>query len=476
VKAILPGYKFKIHKMKKLIFTAFIIIGLTNAFTQELAYKIYADFLIKNVNIVDVENGAVLAGKYVAMRDSIIIGIYDKEVSLQNSGEVVDGTNKYLIPGLWDMHTHFCSMSSFSNPLLIANGVTGVREMFGVIDTVKKIRAETSAGTLIAPDIYSSGLIIDGIPPIWPFSSGVKNGEEAGLEVAKQKNEGVDFIKVYSRLSKESYMAIAQKSIELNIPFAGHLPENVTIWDAIYMNQQSIEHLYGILEACTGKPDEFIKITDWIEKTKFLVNTFDKEIFDSLCTALAKSNTWICPTLIVLKNVSYKMDSTVMQDPRLKYMPKQVQQMWDPRSPLYRSFQDRFPALFELQNSLIDELSKHGVKLIAGTDFPNPFCYPGFSIHDELQLLVKGGMSPAMALKCATLNPARFMGKENVFGKVAAGQLSSLVLLDKNPLEDISNTKSIHAVFLRGRYLNRAMLDKLLEEAENISSKIKSPY
>lgn len=476
--------------MKKLIFTAIILIGITKAFTQDLAYlgrlgsekflpkpdNINADILIKNVNIVNVENGTILAGKYVAMSGSIIIGIYDKEVCLQNSGEVIDGTNKYLIPGLWDMHTHYCSMNSFSNPLLIANGVTGVREMFGIIDTVKKIREETTTGTLIAPDIYSSGLIIDGIPPIWPFSSGVKNAEEASLEVAKQMKEGVDFIKVYSRLSEESYMAIAQKSKELNIPFAGHLPENVTIWNAINMNQQSIEHLYGILEACTGKPDEFAKITDWIEKTKFLVNTFDKGIFDSLCTALSKSNTWICPTLIVLKNVSYKMDATVMLDPRLKYMPKQIQQMWDPQSPIYGSFLDRFPGMFELQNSLINALSSHGVKIIAGTDFPNPFSYPGFSIHDELQLLVNGGMSPAMALKCATLNPAIFMGKEKLFGKVAAGQLGSLVLLDENPLEDISNTKTIRAVFLRGRYLDRGMLDSLLKEAEDISSKIKSPY
>ena len=476
--------------MKKLIFTTIIIMGLTNAYSQELAYsgrsdtemvslkpnKINADILIKNVNIVNVENGTILAGKYVALKGSVIIGIYSKEVSLQNSGEVIDGTNKYLIPGLWDMHTHYSSMNSFSNPLLIANGVTGVREMFGVIDTVKKIRVETSTGTLIAPDIYSSGPIIDGFPPSWQYSVGVKNAEEAIREVMKQNYEGVDFIKVYGRLSEESYMAIAQKCKELNKPFAGHLPENVTIWDAINMNQQSVEHLYGILEACTSQSEEYLKITDGIEKTKFLVNTFDRVIFDSLCTALAKSNTWICPTLIVLKNISYKMDSTVMLDPRLKYMPKQIQQMWDPRSPIYGSFLDRFPGLFELQNSLIDELSKHGVKILAGTDFPNPFSYPGFSIHDELQLLVKGGMSPATALKCATLNPAIFIGKENVFGKVAIGQLGSLVLLDENPLEDIRHTKSIHAVFLRGRYLNRATLDKLLEEAEDISSKIKSPY
>ena len=126
--------------------------------------------------------------------------------------------------------------------------------------------------------------------------------------------------------------------------------------------------------------------------------------------------------------------------------------------------------MFELQLSLLGELSKKGVKIIAGTDASNPFCYPGFSLHDELQLMVEGGMTPAAALKSATHNPALFMGKEDVFGKVAEGQLSSLVILNSNPIENIGNTKSIHSVFLRGKYLDRKKLDDLLEEAMDVSS------
>lgn len=440
------------------------------------------DLIIKNVNVIDVVKGEVQASKYVVLKGDKILGIYNKEVTSSNSTVIVDGSGKYLIPGLWDMHTHYNWNYKYASPLLLANGITGVREMWGVMDTIKHIRAQISAGTLLAPDVYSAGNIIDGLPPIWPGSVGVPNAEKAAKEAEHQIQQGVDFLKVYSLLTKEAYQAIAKKSKEHNVPFAGHVPVSVSMWEAIEANQQSTEHLYGLLEACSSEPKKLSEFTRaemfGSKRANFLIETFDRTLFDSLANTLAKSNTWLSPTLTVLQSIANLDDTTKAQDPKLEYLPKFLRQMWNPRNDFrfQNSTKDRFEASrkkFQFQLSLMGDLHKAGVKIIAGTDYPNPYCYPGFSLHDELGLMVKGGMPAAAALRTATYNPALFMGKEKTLGQVAVNQLANLVLLDANPLEDISNTKKINAVFLRGKYLNQEALEDLLQLAKEISAKVK---
>jgi len=461
--------------MKNFKFNIFLFF-LSIHFTACQPELVDADYLITNVNLVDIENGAINPAKYVAIKGEKIAAIYNKEVALKKSGQVIEGSGQYLIPGLWDMHAHFSLNHRFATPLLVANGITGVREMWGIMSTIKTIRQKVAADSLIAPDIYAAGDIIDGDPPTWPWSASVKNKEEAEAEVIRQDNQGVDFIKIYSRLSEDCYQAIAQKSKELDLPFAGHLPHSMSIWDAIQMDQQSIEHMNGVLEACTDQPEELQNLTgkSKSEKALFLVRSFDQYKFDSLANFLARSNTWICPTLSVLKFTSTMPDASWMNDSRLKYLPEQIQKMWQPdKTNIDTSFFEAYEKMFQLQSSLTGKLAGKGVKILAGTDFPNSFCYPGFSLHDELQLMVENGLSPAMALKSATLNPAIFMGKEKEVGKIAEGYRSNLVLLKANPLEDIRNTKKINAVFIRGKYLNSADLNAFLEKARGISAETK---
>ncbi len=461
-------------KFLKLIILCFIL------FTSCQKKIITDDYLLMNVNIIDVENELVLENKHVAINADKITAIFDQEFSYSDSVIIIDCSGKFLIPGLWDMHTHYNLIYSYSSPLLVANGVTGVREMWGFMDTIVSIRDQIKNGTLIAPDIYTSGAIIDGAPPWWPGSSGVKNAEEAIEEVNRQVGQGVDFLKIYSFLSRESYFAIAEKSKEYGIPFAGHIPDSVSMWEAMEVNQQSAEHLFGLLEACSSKPEELSKFIGGdlfgLERANFQVETFDQLLFDSLAYSLANSNTWLCPTLTVLRSLSNLDDTTLSKDPRLDYLPISVQEGWKPNFSVealrVREYYDSQRTKFNLQLSLIGQLAKSGVKIIAGTDFPNPYCFPGFSLHDELSLLVKGDMSPAEALKTATINPATFMGKKGVFGEIAEGQLSSVVLLDANPLLDINNTRTIRAVFLRGKYLDRTALDSLLKSAKDISSNL----
>lgn len=457
--------------MKPLLLFALFLI-----FNAVQAQEVNHDLLVQNVTIIDVKTGDAHSGRSVGIDGDKITKIYEADVKASADTQTIDATGKFIIPGLWDMHTHYFWNYTSSNPALIANGVTGIREMWGNIEVIKMVRDQTAAGNMVAPDIYTAGAIIDGTPPIWPGSAGVGNAEEAIAEVDKQIAQGVDFLKVYSRLTKEAYYAIAEKSKEANIPFAGHIPSSITIWEAMEAGQYSSEHMYGILEAVNSNPEELAaQPSPFSEKSmELMVDNFDEDLFDSLATVMAKSEMWLSPTLTVLRSIANLDDSTYTNDPRLKYVPAFMTASWNPANDFRfkgrpASFYKTSRKNYKFQLSLMGKLADKGVKIIAGTDFANPYCFPGFSLHDELALMVEGGMSTLQALQAATINAAIFQGKESQFGTVENGKLASLVLLNANPLADISNTQKIETVILRGKVMDRTALDKLLVSAQKLS-------
>jgi len=420
------------------------------------------DCLITNVNVVDVNAGKILKNKTIAIDNNRITAIYDKEIFGSTATIVIDGNGKYLIPGLWDMHAHYKLGHVDLDPLLIANGITGVREMWGNASTNIDIPKKTQQEGFVSPDVYLSGDLIDGNPPCFPGSVVVTTSDEAIDAVKKQIDKNVDFVKVYSNLSEECFLAIAKEAKKRNIPFAGHIPNNVSIYKAIEAGMASSEHLYGFLNACSSD----------YKSNEELINTFSEKRFDSICSVLAKSSMWLCPTLTVNRAMSYLNDTIFTNDSRIAYLPGFAidlrNQMMNPYT---KSEIDNFANsrrvryLFEL--SLIGKMNEKGVKFIAGTDFPNPYVFPGFSLHDELSLMVKGGMPALDVLRSATINPAIFMNKKADFGSVEVGKLASLVLLNKNPLENIENTKTIETVIIRGKVYNRKALDLMLEQAKS---------
>ena len=420
------------------------------------------DCIITNVNIVDVKTGKILKNKTIAIDNNRITAIYDKEIGGSDSTVVIDGKGKYLIPGLWDMHAHYKWNRIDTEPLLIANGITGVREMWGDMPEYVKVPKNTPQEGVVSPDIYFAADFIDGNPPAFPGSLIVTNSAEAVAAVNNQVEKKVDFLKVYSMLTEEAFMAIAIEARKRNIPFAGHIPNGVSIYKAIEAGMASSEHLYGFLNACSTVDTS----------NEALVITFSEKRFDSLCSVLAKSNMWICPTLVVNRAQSYLNDSIFINDSRIAYLPGYVLEIWNQKMNAYTKSQinnfansTRVRYLFEL--SLIGKMNEKGVKLLAGTDCPNPYVFPGFSLYDELSLMVKGGMSALEALRSATINPAIFMNKKADFGSVEVGKLASLVLLNKSPLENIENTKTIETVIVRGKVYNRGALDLMLEQAKS---------
>jgi imidazolonepropionase-like amidohydrolase len=443
------------------------------------------------VTIIDITNGVARPDMTVLIDGEQITAVGPaNKVRVPNGAEVIDAGGKFLIPGFWDMHTHWFGFDNKYLGLFIANGVTGIRVMWGT-QLLFDLRKQTQQRTLLAPRMIIASTIVDGPNPIWPGSLTVSNEAEGRQAVRKMKEEGYDFIKVYSVLPREGYLAIADEAKKQGIPFAGHVPESVSVAEASDAGQKSIEHLTGFLAACSTREEELRKAREKAYSdlpkgqrlpanatmrtiTQAMLDSFNPEKARRLFSRLKQNHTWQCPTLNVLRYVAFPKDPSFKNDPRLKYMPSQLRMSWDPSNDF--RFKDKTAEDFALSRRVYDEQLKlvgmmhvAGVELLAGTDVLNPYCFPGFSLHDELGLMVQAGLSPIEALRTTTMNPARFLGLEQSMGTVEKGKIANLVLLDANPLLDIANTKKINAVVMNGRLLNRSALGKILSDVESLS-------
>ena len=443
--------------------------------TQATPAQIY----ITHVTLIDTKTGKEATDQTVVISDGKIADVTTKNLAAPTSARIVDGRGKYLIPGLWDMHVHGTRFDG-TLPLYIANGVTGVREMFGPPDA-NKFRAELSAKHLVAPHIYLASPIVDGKPPIVPNSIEVATADEARRAVDEQKQRGADFIKVYSLLSRDAYFAIIDEARRQNIPVDGHVPNSVSVWEATAAKQRTIEHLFGVELGCSSREKEkdlrpkFLTANPFKNEWDALLleawQSYSDERCKSLFAELKKNGTWPVPTLAVRHSFGLLNDPQFTSDNRVRYFSGEFRD-WvtgklDAR--MKESSAADFQVIrktFSAESRVTGELFRAGVPMLAGTDVGNPFCFPGFSLHDELALLVESGVTPLGALQMATRNPALFMGATDKYGSVTPGKIADLVLLDADPLKDIHNTTKISAVFLSGKEFNRAALDQLLKDAE----------
>ena len=433
---------------------------------------------ITHVTVIDTQSGRESGDQTVVISAERISEVRDsKSVQPPGSAKVVDATGKYLIPGLWDMHVHGTRFDG-TLPLYIANGVTGVREMFGPPDA-NKFRAELSAKHLIAPHIYLGSPIVDGKPPVWPDSIAVGTADEARRAVDEQKQKGADFIKVYSLLSREAYFAVVDEARRQSIPVGGHVPSSITAFEATAAKQRTFEHLVGIELACSSRENELrpkilAASTVGIEFDAVILKAL-QSYSDSRCNALfgelIKNGTWPVPTLAVWRSVGMLNDSQFTSDNRIRYFSGEfrdwVSGKLDVRMKEWSASEFGVRRdVFSAEKKLTGKLFRAGVPMLAGTDVGNAFCFPGFSLHDELGLLVDSGLPPLAALQAATLNPAMFMNAADRYGSVAKGKIADLVLLDADPLKDIHNTTKIQEVFLAGKEYTRIALDEILKTSQ----------
>lgn len=438
---------------------------------------------LTHVNVVDVRAGKIVRDQTVQISNGLIRSVaHGSKASA--SGRIVDGQGRFLIPGLWDMHVHSALTPIWDEKaiyaLYIANGVTGIRDMGGDVDLLIQRRSRIERGEILGPHMVMAG----------PFLAGgkasndtipVKNAEDARQAVDTLVKRGVDFIKILTNLSRESYFAVAEESAQQKITFVGHVPTAVSVAEASNAGQRSIEHLTGVSLACSSQEEEIRQqMLEASAKRDYsasvtlgerVLHTYDAGKAQRLFAELRKNNTWQVPTLVWTKADSSPDDPQILHDDRLKYVPAKVKAGWDPKETLQQTSAELLQLGKEQMQrnvELVRSMHAAGVPFLAGSDGPDPFVYPGFSLHDELEWLVKAGFSPAEALQAATLRPAEFLGKVDRYGTIEPGRAADLVLLDGDPLADIRNTRKISHVIVGGTVYSRAELDRILGQVEEL--------
>jgi imidazolonepropionase-like amidohydrolase len=313
----------------------------------------------------------------------------------------------------------------------------------------------------------------------------VKDAAAARATVDSLAKAGANFIKVYSRLTPEAFRAAADQAKKNGLPFAGHVPSLVSVDEALSLGMRTIEHLQNFTTACSAREEELrADLATAVASSKgwdsagvmsrgqgtIQLETWDRARCQALAKRVAASDTWMVPTIVVLRSISFLDDTTLKADPRLQYIPGFFSTSWDPKNDFrFRMVTPEGWALrkrnYARQLEIVRLLHDAGAKFLAGTDLSNPYIYPGFSLHDELAHYVQNGFTPLEALQTATLNPARFLGIADSSGTVKAGNVADLVILDANPLADIRNVARVHAVVVNGQLIDAARRERLLQDA-----------
>jgi hypothetical protein len=452
------------------------------------------DFVVRNVAIVDVVGGRILPGRDVVIRAGRIASIATSDGRNRHAGLVsVDGSGKFLAPGLWDMHVHSLKVSpQYTHPLSIANGVTGVREMWGCAglpdsfvacgEDIARWRAGVRDGSRLAPRyLQRSSFAINGprgVPADAPPFFRAATAGEAHALVAHHAADGVDLLKTYTELSPAAYAALAAEARTRGVAFGGHLPVRVPLQQALVAGQASIEHPRLFLLECYRDAAAFRALPEPMRAydnalRARLIDDHDRAHCARQMAAMAQSRTWWTPTLQVLRMGARAGDAGFRNDPRLRYVPFVLWAgLWGPdadaaaRQAAAMPGRDVAGELYALAMRNVGEAHAAGVGILAGTDAGDTYVFPGFGMHDELGELVRSGLSPVDALRSATIRAAQFSGMARDFGSVEVGKAADLLLLEADPLADIGNTRKIAGLFFNGRYLDRAALDLLLDHAQ----------
>jgi hypothetical protein len=454
--------------------------------------------VLVGVAVIDVRAGKALPARTVVIKNGRIESVRPvspDDRALLASGKAVDARGRFLLPGLWDMHAHVTHEQFRS--MYLAAGVTGVRHLFSFNPWYSPRRWNTAAGRsgIPGPRVVGCDWLLDGPGTMFgfPVKLSVKSAgdeESAGAMVRLLQQGGEDFVKVHSALPRKAFAAAAREARARRIDLVGHVPLTVRVLEASEAGQRSIEHMTGVTLGCSLREEELLAQLRAAVKAGRLdpvdapaawrfrmraVDSHDKRKAAALFRRLAKNRTWVTPTLLVLSSLG-RIAAARDKDPRWRHLPRLVQRTWAPvrvggglRFPLLgQSVTARDLAgdrrLYRHEAALLLAMHRAGVELLAGTDCPAPGCLPGFGLHDELELMVEAGLTPADALRTATCNPARFFRWEADLGTVEPGKLADLVLLEGNPLEKINRVRKVAGVVVAGRLVDRPALDEILEQ------------
>jgi imidazolonepropionase-like amidohydrolase len=418
--------------MRKWLFLSLLCCSLSTFAQKD------SSFALTHVTVIDCTGAPAQPNSTVVVAQGHIAAVGPSDaIKIPAGTRVVDATGKFLIPGLWDMHGHLTDATADAFPLLIMNGVTGVRDMGGDLAQLDRWRSEINNGTRIGPHIIRAGPFVDGPKAGVTNRLTVRTPEEARQAVRDLKAKGVDFIKVHNALPPDAFFALVDEARKEHIPVAVHLPQGVSSAEASDAGVASLEHIETINESALWRKGATAKTVE--QAVDENLGPAGQELFQRF----AKNGTWYVPTLVAYERgfVLWSNDPEALK-PRMDVQAKQI--------------------------TLVGMMHKAGVKIMAGSDFSDWAIVPGVDLHNELALLVEAGFTPLEALQAATLNPAKFLGKTDTYGTIQVGRAADLVLLDMNPLEDISHTRKIHAVVVGGKFFPLAAIRaQALQDAAN---------
>jgi imidazolonepropionase-like amidohydrolase len=473
-----------------------LAFALISFLTLQLPAQAPPPTAITGINVVDVVRGEIHAGQTVLIVNGLIEAIGPSDsTNIPAAAARVPGDGRYLVPGLWDMHVHLRSDQKTTAirlveenaallDLFLPNGIVGIREMGGDLgDEIIHWREEIRAHKRTGPRILTAGRKIDQEPPFWPGSLGLKTPAEAREAIRQVKQSGADFVKIYfGRISPEILRAVIEEAHKLNLKVTGHKPNNISIQEFVESGVDGMEHAQYLP---AGNRDEFDRFAregdrrldtawtmDGVEVAGRLLAMEDKKEGEIVYRRMAEKQFWVDPTLAVFTHTLEHGIRDYEPDVRKRFIYPAIWATWDPKLGFRTPLQGR---ALELRRIIVKRwqeaaLAAHkaGVPMILGTDCGanNNHVFPGWSVHEELEELVKAGLTPAEALRMATINAARWRGESATEGSVERGKVADLLILRSNPLEAIRHTQEIDAVFKGGKRYSRSDLDGMLHQVE----------
>jgi hypothetical protein len=459
------------------------------------------NFSLSDVSVVDTVGGDILAGMTVVIEQGRISQILPSSQYQSRSGFVdISARGKYLLPGLWDMHTHSLKLSpQLHHPLFIRHGITSIRDMSGCLSRNDSYWAcpedralweqQAISGERVSPryPLQSSYQTNGGseVPTAYPGFFRLTDREDARKLVNFYAEQNVDFIKTYTELNSEQFDNLVEFTARKAIALAGHKPLTVPLVRALQAGMKSIEHGRLFLFECFDGIETFRQLDNPIahynaQFMRQMLRDQNKEKCTALMQAMASSDTYWVPTLTTLKMSAMANDLSFRSNSALEYIPYVVRKLlWEPD--INRASQQGYDQegrfvhadFYAAASAQVGIAHHQGVKLLAGTDNIDTHVFSGSSLHDELKMLVDAGLTPLEAIQAATINAARFSGLDHVFGSVEPGKHADLLLLNENPLLDIRNTKDIFGVFMAGQYFDQEALATLDRYAVEMGQSIR---
>lgn len=448
--------------MVKYIFIILSIFSLSITTCPKL--KQQPETIIKNVNIIDVENGTSTNTQDVIIRDNKIVFIGKSKP--HHKSVIIEGNGKYLMPGLTEMHAHIPTPETENEEyvsdvlfLYLSQGVTTIRGMLGDPYHLQ-LKKDIADQQILSPRVYTSSPSLNG--------GTIKTKEEAIQKISQYKKDGYDFLKIHPGISLSAWEGVEQTAKEMKISFAGHVPIEVGIHRALEAGYATIDHLDGYLEGLVPHDSDIDPASGGFFGYNFTDN-IDTDLIPELVTKTKDLNVAVVPTQTLFTRWFSPTDPNInLQDPEMKYMPSKVRFTW--RQNKERMISDenydveKWKRFISIRNQVIKEMDKQNITFLLGSDAPQVMNVPGFSLHHEMKDMAKAGISNFKILQSGTVNPAKFFGEEGNYGVIKIGASADFILLNHNPLENIEHSTDILGVMVRGQWLSRTTIDKRLNE------------